>query len=218
MSVELEPQHEAAPSKRSRLKRRLAIGVLVLVALIGALFAAVRFGAMAPPTLGLIEARADGLAIGRFGNLKIEGLSGDLLRDIRIRRLTIADEEGVWLEADRISVQWDYLALLRRRFHAERLTAQEVRLIRRPTLTPKKDETGGLPVRISIDQAQLRLAVSEAFSYERGLFDVTAQLDVRRRGRGQSGEISARSLLRNRAHLLSDPISPAKPKPWPSSA
>ena len=71
MSVELEPQHEAAPSKRPRLKRRLAIGVLVLVALIGALFAAVRFGAMAPPTLGLIEARADGLAIGRFGNLKI---------------------------------------------------------------------------------------------------------------------------------------------------
>jgi translocation and assembly module TamB len=201
LSVELEPQHEAAPSKRPRLKRRLAISVLVLVVLIGALFAAVRFGAMAPPTLGLIEARADGLAIGRFGNLKIEGLSGDLLRDIRIRRLTIADEEGVWLEADRISVQWDYLALLRRRFHAERLTAQEVRLIRRPTLTPKKDETGGLPVRISIDQAQLRLAVSEAFSYERGLFDVTAQLDVRRRGRGQSGEISARSLLRSGDHL-----------------
>lgn len=177
------------------------MGFFVLVALIAALFAAVRFGAMAPPTLGLIEARTDGLAIGRFGNLKIEGLSGDLFRDLRIRRLTIADEEGVWLEADEISLQWNYLALLRRRFHAEQLTAEEVRLLRRPTLSPKRDETGGLPVRISIDQARLRLALSPEFSYERGLFDVTAQLDVRRQGRGQLGKISARSLLRPGDHL-----------------
>lgn len=201
MSHELQPQGEAERVKRPRLKRRLAVGVLVLIALVGALFAAVRFGAMAPPTLGLIEARTDGLAIGRFGNLKIEGLSGDLFRDFRIRRLTIADEEGVWLEADNISVEWNYLQLLRRRFHAEQLNAEEVRLLRRPTLTPSEDETGGLPVRLTIDQARLRLSLSEAFSYERGLFDVTAQLDVRRQGRGQKGEVRARSLLRPGDHL-----------------
>lgn len=201
MSPELEPEDEGGTTRKPRLKRRLAVGLLVLVALVGALFAAVRLGAMAPPALGLIEARTDGLAIGRFGNLKIEGLSGDLFRDLRIRRLTIADEEGVWLEAEDIALQWNYLQLLRRRFHAEQLTADEVRLLRRPTLSPKRDETGGLPVRISIDQARLRLAVSPEFSYERGLFDVTAQLDVRRQGRGQSGELSARSLLRPGDHL-----------------
>ncbi len=212
MSLELEPQDEVVTKARPRLKRRLAVAAVALLALIGVLFAAVRFGAMAPPTMGLIEARTDGLAIGRFGNLKIEGLQGDLFRDIRIRRLTITDEDGVWLEADNIALQWNYLELLRRRFHAERLTADEVRLLRRPTLTPKKDETGGLPVRIVIDQARLRLAVSPAFSYERGLFDVTALLDVRRKGRGQSGEISARSLLRPGDHLdVAFDLGPRRP-------
>ncbi|MDP2213742.1 translocation/assembly module TamB domain-containing protein [Phenylobacterium sp.] len=201
MSADLQPEPEVQGRRRPRLKRRLAVGVLVLMALTFALFAAVRFGAMAPPTMGLIEARTDGLAIGRFGNLKVEGLSGDLFRDLRIRRLTITDEEGVWLEAENIALQWNYLELLRRRFHAERLTADEVRLLRRPTLTPKRDETGGMPVRIVIDQAALRLALSPEFSYERGLYDVTARLDVRRRGRGQSGELRAQSLLRPGDHL-----------------
>ncbi|MDP3488952.1 MAG: translocation/assembly module TamB domain-containing protein [Phenylobacterium sp.] len=201
MSSEVQPQDEAPRVRRPRLKRRLAVGFLVLAVLLGALLAAVRFGAMAPPTMGLIEARTDGLALGRFGNLKIEGLGGDLFRDFSIRRLTITDEEGVWLEADNITVQWDYLQLLRRRFHAEQLTAEEVRVLRRPTLTPKKDETGGLPVRVSIDQARLRLALSPEVSYERGLFDVTAELDVRRQGRGQRGEVRAVSLLRPGDHL-----------------
>ena len=39
---------------------------------------------------------------------------------------------------------------------AIRLTAEEVRVLRRPILTPKKDETGGLPVRIVIDGALRR--------------------------------------------------------------
>jgi len=201
LSVEDHVEAEAPADRKKSLKRRLAVAAVVVVALFGALFAAVRFGAMAPPTLGLVEARTDGLSIGRFGELKIEGLSGDLFRDFRIRKLTIADEAGVWLEAENIALQWNYLQLLRRQFHAERLTAEEVRVLRRPILTPKKDETGGLPVRIVIDQAKLRLALSPEFSYERGLYDVTASLDLRRQGRGQAGEIQARSLLRPGDHL-----------------
>ena len=167
-------------------------GLLILV---GALALTVRFGVMAPPTLGMIEARTDGLAIGRLGNLKIEGLRGDLFRSFSIERLTISDEEGVWLEARNIEMTWRYLELLRRRFHAESLTAEQVSILRRPTLTEKKEEAGGLPVTIVVDRAALRLALSEAFSYERGLYDVTAQLRIRRQGGGQQGEIHARSLL-----------------------
>ena len=118
-------------------------GLLILV---GALALTVRFGVMAPPTLGMIEARTDGLAIGRLGNLKIEGLRGDLFRSFSIERLTISDEEGVWLEARNIEMTWRYLELLRRRFHAESLTAEQVSILRRPTLTEKKEEAGGLPV------------------------------------------------------------------------
>lgn len=181
---------------RRRWRRGLAIAAGGFVLLVVLLLAAIRFGAMAPPTSGLIEARTDGLAIGRFGNLKIEGLSGDLFRDLSIDRLTITDEKGVWLEAENIELEWNYLELLRRRFHAERLTIEELRLLRRPILTPKEDETGGLPVSLLIDRAEMRLVITEAFSYERGVYDVDASLAIRRGGGGQSGEVHAASLLR----------------------
>ena len=191
-----DPPEAAGPIRRKpRLSRRVTGVVAVLLILLGALALTVRLGVMAPPTLGLIEARTDGLAIGRLGNLKIEGLHGDLFRSFSIDRLTISDEEGVWLEARKIEMTWRYLELLRRRFHAETLTAEQVAILRRPTLTEKKDESGGLPVSIVIDRAALRLALSEAFSYERGLYDVTAQLRVRRKGGGQQGEVHAQSLL-----------------------
>ena len=175
--------------------------IAVLLILVGALALTVRFGVMAPQTLGMVEARTDGLAIGRLGNLKIEGLQGDLFRSFSIERLTISDEKGVWLEAKNLEMTWRYLELLRRRFHAESLTAEQVSVLRRPTLTEKKSESGGLPVSIIIDHAALRLALSEAFSYERGLYDVTAQLRVRRKGGGQQGELHARSLLHEGDHL-----------------
>ncbi len=167
---------------------------------------------MAPPTMGFVEARTDGLRAGRFGRLKIEGLSGDLFRDIRVRRLTLSDEAGVWLEAKNLSLQWNYLALLQRRFHAEAVAAEEVRVLRRPYLTPPRPDDGGPPVRILLDQMRLRLALSPEVSYAEGLFDVTAQLDVRRGGRGQSGTINAVSLLRSGDHLdLEFDLGPRRP-------
>lgn len=190
----------------------MATWALVGIVLVASLFAAVRFVAMAPPTMSFVEARADGLRAGRFGRLKIEGLSGDLFRDVRIRRLTLSDKAGVWLEAENLSLQWNYLALLRRSFHAEAIAAEDVRVLRQPLLTPQRQDDGGPPVRILIDQMQLRLALSPEVSYAEGLFDVTAQLDVRRGGRGQSGTINAVSLLRSGDHLdLEFDFGPRRP-------
>ena len=73
----------------------LSVLALIVLALVGA-----RYGVLLPQTRLLIEARADGLKIGRFGRLKIEGLSGDIWRDVSVRKLTIRDEGGVWLEAE----------------------------------------------------------------------------------------------------------------------
>ena len=106
-----------------------------------------------PQTRLLIEAGADGLKVGRFGRLKIEGLSGDIWRDVGVRKLTIRDEKGVWLEADNVHMTWTYLQLLRRNFHASRIDVQAMKVLRRPTLTKKGMDTG-LPVSFHIDQRQ----------------------------------------------------------------
>jgi translocation and assembly module TamB len=177
----------------------VSLGVLILLA---ALFAATRFGVLLPQARLLIEARTDGLKIGRFGRLKIEGLSGDLWRDFTIRRLTIRDEKGIWLEGDNVHMAWIYEDLLRRRFHAKRIDAEAIHVLRRPTLTPKGADTG-MPVSFQIDTAHGRIEMLPAFSYRRGVYDLDMSLDVERRG-GQRGKIRAASVLHPGDHLNVD--------------
>ncbi len=188
-----------AALKRSAIPKVIvAVCVVVLLALAG-LFAAGRWGVLTPQARLLIEARTDGLKIGRFGRLRIEGLSGDVWRDFRVSRLTIRDEKGVWLEARNVHLQWRYLELLRRRFDADLIEAESLRLIRRPALGPKGKDRG-LPVSFQIDALRTRLVMEEGFSYRRGVYDLNASLDIERTG-GRSGKIAARSVLHPGDHL-----------------
>ena len=154
---------------------------LLAVLLVGGVGLVTRFGVNTAPGLLLVEARANGLKLGRYGKLKIEGLRGDLWRNFTVRRLTISDEKGVWLDADNVVVKWRYQELFVRRFHADELAAQRVRVLRRPTLTPKT-VSKGLPVSVNIEKARLVVETLPAFSYSRGLFDVVGSLDVIRKG------------------------------------
>jgi len=179
--------------KRSALPKAItAVALTLLLLLVGAL-AVGRYGVLLPQVRLLIEARTDGLKLGRIGRLKIEGLSGDVWRDARARRLTIRDEKGVWLEANNVHITWRYLELLRRRFDADLIEAQNIRVIRRPTLAPKGKDRG-LPVSFHIDKATTRLILEPAFSNARGVYDLDFNLDVERKG-GRSGKLAAASVL-----------------------
>jgi translocation and assembly module TamB len=179
--------------KKSAIPKAITAIALAVLAVLALLFATGRWGVLTPQARLLIEARTDGLKIGRLGQLKLEGLSGDIWRDVRVRRLTIRDEKGVWLEANNVHLQWRYLELLRRRFDADLIEAESLRLIRRPTLGPKGKDRG-LPVSFHIDALKARVIFEEGFSYQRGVYDLSANLDVERVG-GRSGKVLATSVL-----------------------
>lgn len=174
----------------------VCLGLLILLAV---LLAGARYGVLVPQARLLIEARTDGLKLGSLGRLKIEGLSGDIWRDFRIRRLTLRDEKGVWLEANDVRMRWRYAELLVRRFHADEIEARTIRLHRRPTMGPKgKDQ--GLPVSFYIDDAHARVEMLPGFSQQRGVYDLGFYLAVARRG-GMRGTVRADSLLNAGDHL-----------------
>ncbi|HYG25558.1 MAG TPA: translocation/assembly module TamB, partial [Caulobacteraceae bacterium] len=177
----------------------VAVAAVVLAA--AALFGA-RYGLVSNAGRLLIESRVEGLALGRMGRLRIEGLEGDVFRDFTIDRLTIADEKGVWLEGRQVHVEWNYLQLFRRRFDAQEVTAEQLRLLRRPTLAPK-GKSGDLPVSFDIDRLSARVEMLPAFSQRRGLFDLEGELLVERRG-VKSGRFEARSLLHAGDFLTAD--------------
>ena len=173
----------------------LVIGALLLGSVLGA-----RFGVLLPQGRMLIEARANGLKLGRLGKLRIQGLEGDVWRDFSVRDLTISDEKGVWLEAKNVAVSWRYMQLFTRSLHIGKVAARQVTILRRPTLS-KKEKSGALPVSVRIDAFAARLEMLPAFSYRHGIYDVSGGFSIKRGGGGPVLKVAAASLLHAGDHL-----------------
>lgn len=198
-----EAAHEVAVVAKRSWKQIALIIAIITVMVLGGLLAAMRYGVLIPQARLLIAAATDGLKIGRFGRLKVEGLTGDIWTDLSIQRLTLRDEQGIWLEADRVRLKWRYLELLRRNFQADDITVGELKLIRRPTLT-QGGEAGGLPLSFHIDHAAGRLSLEPGFAGgEQGSYDLDFNLHVDRKG-GQKGHVRAASVTRPGDHLNAD--------------
>lgn len=176
--------------------------VLATLAVFAGLLLAMRYGVLLPQARLLITAATDGLKVSRFGRLKIEGLSGDIWSDLRIARLTLRDEKGVWLEADDVHLRWRYIELLRRNFQADDIEVRQLQLIRRPTLTPAGKE-GGMPVSFHIDHGRGRLVLQPGFAERQGAYDLDFRLNVERAG-GQEGRVRVISVARPGDHLNAD--------------
>ena len=177
----------------------LMIVSVSLVLIVALLLGGVRFGAITPQGRAFLEARTSGLKLGRIGRLKIEGLSGDIWREFGVRRLTISDEKGVWLEAADLRVDWKATELFGRRFHANDIRARQVTVLRRPTLTPK-GKSSAAPLSIAIDHLALRLVTRPEFSRQAGDFDMSGDYESERFG-GQKGNLAVLSRMHAGDHL-----------------
>ncbi len=168
--------------------------VASLIFLGGLLLVGGRYGVLLPQARLMLEARTDGLKIGRFGRLKVEGIEGDIWTNFTVRRLTISDEGGVWLDARTVRVKWRYAQLLRRRLDIDSLTARQVQVLRRPTFEPKGVDRG-MPLTVQIDRAQTRVEMLPAFSGQRGVYDFGLQNLTVIRGGGTRLNLYAYSVL-----------------------
>jgi translocation and assembly module TamB len=194
---------EAAGGGRRSWRRVALIVVLATLGVFAGLLVAVRYGVLAPQARLLIQAATDGLKVGRFGRLKVEGLSGDVWSDLRIVRLTLRDEKGVWLQADNVHLKWRYIELLRRNFQADDIEVGQLQLIRRPMLAPGGAAGGGMPVSLHIDHGRGRLLLQPGFSERPGSYDLDFNLYVERKD-GERGRVRAASVTRPGDHLNAD--------------
>jgi translocation and assembly module TamB len=170
-----------------------------LVMLVAVLLGGVRLGAITPQGRAFLEARTSGLKLGRIGRLRIEGLTGDIWNAFGVRRLTISDEKGVWLEAADLYVDWRPAELFYRRFHADTISARQVVVLRRPTLTPK-GKSSAAPLSVDLDHVALRLITQPEFSRRAGDFDLRGDYESQRLG-GQKGNLQALSRTHVGDHL-----------------
>ena len=194
------PEPPARPPRKrgGRLHLSLLAELVIAVIVLITVAAGVRIGPLTAPGRAAVVAYLDGLSLGQWGRLHVNGLHGDIWRDLTIDSLSVSDAQGVWLDAGRFELRWRPSELLRRRFRADLISAGQVRIFRRPILgpAPPPGPPGGkAPLSIWVDSLKLRLESRPAFSVRPGQFDIAANLKVNRRG-GMGGAIALKSLLR----------------------
>jgi translocation and assembly module TamB len=151
---------------------------LVIVTMAGL----VRYGPATSFGRNAIERQLNGLDLGAFGRLGVEGLSGDPWNDPTVRRLTLTDKRGVWLDARGVTVRWRPDELLQRRVRVLSASVATLTLSRRPTLSSTGPPGGRVPVSVRIDSARARVEMAPEFALRRGVYDLSGSLDLERSG------------------------------------
>ncbi|MBA3520850.1 MAG: hypothetical protein H0T75_25150, partial [Rhizobiales bacterium] len=85
------------------------------------------------------------------------GFRGAFSSNPTAQKITVSDRDGVWLEIEDAEAVWTRRALFRRRLDIGSITAERVRLLRRPAgaETAADEGSSGLPVSIKIDSFRL---------------------------------------------------------------
>lgn len=194
---------EKAKRKRTRLQLAAFIAgvvsagllALVIIALVGG-----RMYLVSDPGRDLITSFVAGKKISRYGRINVEGLQGDLFSDFRLKRVTVTDEKGVWLEATDVRVDWSYWPLLARRFHATEISAGQIRLLRRPELEAPTEPGGPQAISIDIDRFSANVELMEDFSKEYGRWTLSGDAAIPRKG-VKTANVNAYSLNRKGDYL-----------------
>lgn len=180
-----ETPAETAKKKRTRLQALgffggMGAAILAAVLLLGLVGG--RMYLLSGPGRDLVTSFVAGKKLGRYGRINVEGVRGDLFDDFTIDRVTVSDAKGIWLEARKVRVDWDWWPLITRQFHATEVEAQVIRLIRRPEVEPSTTPPGPQPLSVDIDRFSADVELLEGFSREYGRWKLSGEADVPRSG------------------------------------
>src|SRR5450432_684891 len=80
------------------------------------------------------------------GHVALSGLNGSFPQHLTLQRLQLSDHRGVWLTAERITLDWSPLTLLARRLRIDVLHAEAVYMERLPEASPNATDTGPVSI------------------------------------------------------------------------
>ena len=107
----------------------MGASALLILLLVGALFIA----GNTESGRAMIEKLTHSLT---SGHVSLSGLAGSFPQRLTLERLELSDDRGVWLRAERITLNWSPAALLARRIQVETLHAASVDMERTPESSP----------------------------------------------------------------------------------
>ncbi len=165
--------------------------------------------------------------------IRLSGVSGALSSQARIERITVSDDQGVWLQIDNAELDWSRLALLRGRVNINRLSAAQISWLRRPVMPEAKPslpqaetqpfKLPELPVAVNLSELALPkvsfaepvfgqaadIAITGALTLASGALD--SNLDIRRLD-GPGGTLALKAAFSNETRQLDLDVALHEPK------
>jgi translocation and assembly module TamB len=161
---------DAAPPSRKR--RRVWIYSAAGAALIAA-GAGIGLGPAAP---WVVDNFADGARVWRLGRINVDGVSGGWLGNLRAEHITIADDDGIWIEVRDVALDWRPHYILAGGVRLNDVRAASIVIHRQPTLLPARPPSGAsFDIRIgalhvdAIDLAEPVVGAAAAFTADLAL-------------------------------------------------
>ena len=102
--------------------------------------------------------------------VSIGNIEGQLASDFTIHDVAIADQQGTWLNVDRVHIRWRPLALLRLQLSIDTLDANQVEVLRKPGSGARENSPSNaepfslprLPVSIEVGRASVANLITGA--------------------------------------------------------
>jgi translocation and assembly module TamB len=168
---------------RGIVKALAIVAGLLLVLVAGAVIALSN-----GPGRWLVRSLVDGQEIGHIGQLRIEGVHGDLLSQFSIDRIELSDASGVWLEAETLTVRWQPLSLAKGPIRIDRFTIERLAIARTPELpdeAPAAQTGGGLPDFILGEARIDRLDLAEGIAGQAASLQARGEVQLQTGAPGQ---------------------------------
>ena len=156
-------------------RRRWVMAALSVLLVLCTILIAARIWIASNGGRAFLEAQIDGREAGPLGTVEIDGLRGDPLDQMSVARLTISDEDGVWLTAEGIDLAWSPARLVSRTVKLDLIGADRINVIRRPILSQRdeRNSSGSSNWAVSLDT----LAIDELLLQE-GVAGPTAAFEI----------------------------------------
>ena len=166
---------------------RIAVWTGLALALVVLLAAGLRLAAGHAPGRWFAASQLNGRDISGLGRISVTGLSGDPLANLRIARLTLSDDEGVWLTADGVQLDWHANSLFARPIRIDAALTDRITIDRMPVLAdqappPARTSAPGLPQLPALDLGRLavaRLELAEGVAGPPAVLSLTAEANLR---------------------------------------
>ncbi len=134
---------------------------------------------LGPAAPWVVDHLVDGVRVWRLGHIQIDGVTGSWLGGLRAERVTIADEDGVWIEARNAELNWRPLDVLFGTVRLDTARADAITVLRQPTLLPDKSSDGrSFNVRLGAIRVDA-LELNEAVLGEAARFTADFSMDMR---------------------------------------